>query len=203
MKTDIQVQNSEAWIKVTFLFKRVQSTMLRDMDCSQALHTANCWNSLNWPATAAHSKWRICQDCHSNRHGKTNKTHSNDPIPFLPKDTIENLYSMEQDDGIYFKNTVDLVVAKNTCSSAEDLLHNFDLEICSCSFDGVKFKIPSPHSVFKNKSNPSVHFFFSKDFLEMPSSLSHQPLQGADLIVSKVSSFPSLEITPKPQQHWT
>ena len=36
-----------------------------------------------------------------------------DPIPFLPKDTIENLYSMEQDDGIYFKNTVDLVVAKN------------------------------------------------------------------------------------------
>ena len=43
-------------------------------------------------------------------------THSNDPVPFLPKDTLENLYSMQQDDGIYFKNTVDLVVAKNTCS---------------------------------------------------------------------------------------
>ena len=89
-------------------------------------------------------------------------THSNDPIPFLPKDTIENLYRMEQDDGIYFKKTVDLVVAKNTCSSAEDLLQNFDLEICSCSFDGVKFKIPSPHSVFKNKSNPSSPFFLQQ-----------------------------------------
>ena len=75
-------------------------------------------------------------------------THNGDPVPFLPKSVTKNLYRMRVEDSVQFEDKVDLVVAKRL-SSALDLINNFDLDICRCSFNGIKFSIPNPHNVLR------------------------------------------------------
>ena len=46
---------------------------------------------------------------------------------------------------------IDLIVARRS-KSPNDLLQDFDLNICKASFDGSKFHIPNPHQTFSRKT---------------------------------------------------
>ena len=99
-------------------------------------------------------------------------THNGDPVPFLPKSVTKNLYRMRVEDSVQFEDKVDLVVAKRL-SSALDLINNFDLDICRCSFNGINFSIPNPHNVFKNKQAPESPFVdpITKTVISCPSTV--------------------------------
>lgn len=47
---------------------------------------------------------------------------------------------------------IDLVVATDQCSSASELLEDFDLNICKAFWDGEVFSIPGPHYTFAHRS---------------------------------------------------
>ena len=99
-------------------------------------------------------------------------THNGDPIPFLSRNTAKDLYRLKIEESIDFEHKVDLVIAKKNCN-ATDLINNFDLDICRCSFDGSNFFIPDPHNVFKNKKaaeNPFLSYFF-QTVIPCPSSV--------------------------------
>ena len=55
-------------------------------------------------------------------------------------------FSLERD------TFVQLIVGKETCHDARDLLNSFDLTICQTYFDGVNFHIPSPRETLCGKT---------------------------------------------------
>ena len=59
------------------------------------------------------------------------------PLPF-------NFHGMQ--------HPIDFVVSEKRCFDARQLLAQFDLSICSCSFDGTTFRIPHPHLSFTGKA---------------------------------------------------
>ena len=124
-------------------------------------------------------------------------THNGEPVPFLPKSVTKNLYRMRVEDSVQFEDKVDLVVAKGS-SSALDLLDNFDLDICRCSFNGINFSIPNPHNVFKNKQALLKVHFPCTSLLKLSLLVLHL-LPEAGLTVSKLSSCQSLGTTHKTQ----
>jgi hypothetical protein len=48
--------------------------------------------------------------------------------------------------------TIDLVVARDECTSARALLEDFDMNIYKASWDGQTFHIPDPHLTFSRRS---------------------------------------------------
>ena len=104
-------------------------------------------------------------------------THSGDPIPFLPRSVKQDHYRMRVEDSVEFEDKVDLVVAKDS-SNPLDLLNNFDLDICRCSFNGINFFIPNPHAVFNNKPAPESPFLIPvpRTVVPCPSSTARRRL---------------------------
>ena len=48
--------------------------------------------------------------------------------------------------------SIQLIVGKPGIEDARDLLKSFDLSICQISFDGTRFRFPSPHLTFNGRS---------------------------------------------------
>ena len=86
-------------------------------------------NTASFPPNAVHAKY-----------GKTNiRTNTDPPGAPLPYN-------------FHCPTSIQLIVGKPGIQDARDLLKSFDLSICQISFDGTRFRFPSPHLTFNGRS---------------------------------------------------